>query len=132
MALPGSHFTLNVYFLLFQVSLAYFIRAHQREIPSFGELIKQLQSVITPWIQPPLSGEIEKAKERKGWVTFFNMTSCNDFPGSQDLDQAFCSPIQHFFCHIMVHIPRHEWKNTSNDCYWQRCGTYVMTLQAYT
>lgn len=108
-----------------------FIRAHQREITSFGELIKQLQSVITPWIQPPHLTDRE-TKERKGWVTCPTWLPTMTSQGSQDLDQAFCSPIQHFFCHIMVHIPRHEWKNTLQRLLLTKMWYLLMTLQAYT
>lgn len=79
--------------------------------PKLWELIKQLQSVITPWIQPPHLTDRE-TKERKGWVTCPTwlpaMTSKE--PGS---DPGFLLPNQHLFCHIMVHIPRHEWKTHS-------------------
>lgn len=130
MALPGSHFTLNVYFLLFQVSLAASSEPIRGKSQALESWLKNY-SVIAHWIQPPHLTDRE-TKERKGWVTCPTWLPAMMSQGSQDLGQAFCSLVQHSFCHNMVHIPRHEWKNTLQRLLLTKMWYLLMTLQAYT
>lgn len=130
MALPGSHFTLNVYFLLFQVSLAASSEPIRGKSQALESWLKNY-SVIAHWIQPPHLTDRE-TKERKGWVTCPTWLPAMLFQGSQDPGQAFCSPVQHSFYHIMEHIPRHEWKNTLQRLLLTKMWYLLMKLQAYT